>query len=289
MDVLSSAESPGAEPLDRTVLLVASLYKNPDEVRAFVDHVFELPLPPGWRLALAISDNSESWSGLDPRPQATMVQPRANLGYLGGCSFAFDAWCAQHGGVPAWTGVVNTDLELDTQFFMKLLTTDLPAETGILAPAVHLPDGTHQNPFLRQRPSMFRMLALRLVFRAAWLTWAWTLAHEVRRRTRPHTRVGGTRAKQQIYAPHGAAMFFRRSFFERGGELRFGSFMFGEELHIAEQARRREIGVVYEPACSVLHNAHAVVGQLPSATSRAWRAQSSDYIWSTYFRWGAAG
>lgn len=289
MDASPSDGSSGSDSLDRTILLVASLYKNDAEVRSFADHVRALPLPPGWRLELVISDNSDSWEGPDPNADAVVVRPRANLGYLGGCAFAFDEWCGRHGGVPAWCGVVNTDLELDRDFFLELVAAPLSAETGVLAPAVHLPDGTHQNPYLRARPSLLRVLAHRLVFRAGWLAWGWTLGHELLRRTRPHTRVGGTRERQRIYAPHGAAMFFRRSFFQQGGTLRFGSFMFGEELHIAEQARRMDVGVVYEPSCRVLHNAHAVVGKLPSATSRAWRAQSSDYIWSEYFRWGATG
>src|SRR5690606_8109344 len=106
-----------SETGDRTLLLVASHYRNTEEVRAFVEHVMRLPVPEGWRVELAISDNSKSWDGPDPHPCARIVRPHANLGYLGGCAYAFESWVAER-GVPSWVGVVNTDLELDDDCFM---------------------------------------------------------------------------------------------------------------------------------------------------------------------------
>lgn len=282
--------NPTVEPTTpRTLLLVANHFKNAPEVRSFVDHVAGLPLMPGWDLKIVISDNSDSWPEVELPPCATIVRPRKNLGYLGGCAYAYEQWLAQHGSVPEWVGVVNTDLELDRDCLRNLLASALPDRTAIVAPAVRLPDGTRQNPYLRTRPTAARMLLMRFVFRMAWLSWLWTLMHELFRRVRPASRVHGNPPRGPIYAPHGSIMMFTREFFAKGGRLQFGSFMFGEELHAAEQARRLGLVVLYEPACRVLHMAHAVVGRMPSAMNRAWRAQSSDFIWSTYFRPSATG
>jgi GT2 family glycosyltransferase len=267
---------------ERTILLVANHYKNADEVRAFVRHAASLSLPAGWGLRIAICDNSDDWVGDAPHPCATMLRPRANLGYYGGCAHALAQWQARTGTLPAWIGAVNTDLELDARFFVTLVE-QVPPHIAVVAPAVQLPDGTHQNPYLRERPSRTRMLWMRAVFRASWLAWAWTLGHEVLRRMRPHSRVDGTRKRETIYAPHGSIVMFRREFFAAGGRLEFGGFMYGEELHVAEQARRLGFSVLYEPGCHVLHNAHAVVGKVPSALNRRWRSESSDFIWSAYF------
>ncbi len=278
----------GASPR-RRLLLVANHFKNAAEVTTFAHHVAALPLPEGWVLSLVISDNSDSWPESELPACARVVKPCKNLGYLGGCTYAFERWCEDHGGVPEWVGVVNTDLVLDKDCLVNLLATARPLDTVVVAPAVRLPDGTRQNPYLRARPSAARMLLMRAVFRLAWLSWAWTLVHELAKRVRPKSRQGGNPPRAAIYAPHGSIMFLARRFFVDGGQLTFGSFMFGEELHIAEQVRRLGLAVMYEPDCRVLHNAHAVVGRLPSATNRAWRAQSSDYIWSTYFKTSAAG
>lgn len=268
---------------ERTLLLVASHYHNADEVRAFVTHAFDIPLPAGWNLSIVISDNSSSWNGPDPHPRATIVRPRRNLGYLGGCAYAFDWWCTVYGGPPPWLGVVNTDLEFDHDAFTTLLGGVLPEPLGVVAPAVRLPDGTHQNPYLLQRPRAAHILLMRAIYRAPWLTWIWTQAHHVARHVRPRSRATAVRRRERIYAPHGSAMFIRRRFFDCGGTLQFGSFMFGEEVHIAEQARRAGLTVLYEPACRVLHKANAVLGKLPSSMNRAWRAESVDYLWSQYF------
>lgn len=277
---LSTPATPAA---DRTILLVANHYKNAEEVRTFTEHVAGLSLPSGWTLRIAICDNSDSWVGEVPHGCATVLRPGKNLGYYGGCAHALTEWRAETGHLPAWIGAVNTDLELDANFFRTLVETIGP-DIAVVAPAVQLPDGSHQNPYLRRRPSNARMLWMRAVFRTGSLAWAWSLGHEILRRTRPQTRKRGVRRREIIYAPHGSIVMFRREFFMAGGHLEFGGFMYGEELHVAEQARRLGLAVLYEPAISVLHNAHSVVGKLPSAMTRRWCADSMDFIWSTYFR-----
>lgn len=43
---------------------------------------------------------------------------------------------------------------------------------------------------------------------------------------------------KSIYAPFGAFIVFHRQYFESGGHLSYGSFLFGEEIFITETARR---------------------------------------------------
>jgi len=268
---------------DRTIVLVANHYANEAEVRTFVGHCASLSMPAGWSLEILVCDNSDSWVGDAPHPCATILRQGKNLGYYGGCAHGLAHWRAAHGCVPAWVGAVNTDLELDPHFFHTIIET-IPSHYAVVAPAVQLPDGTHQNPFLHDRPSIARMAWMRLVFRTESTSWAWTLGHDVMRRIRPHSRKTGERIRKQIYAPHGSIVMFRREFFTKGGKLEFGGFMYGEELHVAEQARQLGLAVLYEPAASVLHNAHSCVGKVPSKLNRKWRTDSSEFLWSAYFR-----
>jgi GT2 family glycosyltransferase len=269
---------------DRTIVFVANHYANEAEVRTFVQHCAALELPAGWALEILVCDNSDSWTGDSPHPCATILRQGKNLGYYGGCAHALAHWRTMHGGaIPAWVGAVNTDLELDPMFF-RTIVENVPTQYAVVAPAVQLPDGTHQNPYMHDRPSMARMAWMRMVFRTESTAWAWTLGHDLMRRVRPHSKKDGIRTRRQIYAPHGSIVMFRREFFSKGGKLEFGGFMYGEELHVAEQARQLGLSVLYEPMASVLHNAHSCVGKVPSKLNRKWRTDSSEFLWSAYFR-----
>src|SRR5262249_18774531 len=156
-----------------------------------------------------------------------------------GCAWALAQWLAQGYAHPTWICVSNTDLRLHEAFFLNLARADVDAGTGVVAPDVRLGNGAPQNPILHRRPPRAMMLAYAVLSRLALFMPIFELSvrlrHVVRSLTGPRAR---TDAPSPIYAAHGSIFLVHRRFFERGGTLAYRSTMYGEEIHIAEQARR---------------------------------------------------
>lgn len=272
----------------KTILLAVANYNSFEDTIKFLTQVLSLPLPQGWELEVAIADNSGNWDHSKPLPpEVTVYSPGANLGYLNGCNFAFEQWCNEHGGCPEWTGVTNTDIELEPEFFSKMLTHPIPESVGIIAPDIYLSDGSPQNPNMRTRPSRLRMLRYRLMYSSTLLTSAVTSAQSIKKRLRNwRTANSGTissRKPELIYAPHGSIFFLNRRFFDRGCTLAFGGFMYGEEIHIAEQCRIAGIEVLWIPDLYVRHNEHASTGAVAKVRRVQWSRESIKLVQQNYF------
>jgi GT2 family glycosyltransferase len=86
-----------------------------------------------------------------------------------------------------------------------------------------------------------------------------------------------------IYAPHGAAVFLHPRFFARGGTIHYRGFMYGEEIHIAEQARSCGLEVVMAPDLRIEHEGSFTTGTLTCERRRRWQQDSSRIAWEDYF------
>jgi len=84
-----------------------------------------------------------------------------------------------------------------------------------------------------------------------------------------------------VYAPHGAFMIFAREYFERGGTLDVGAFLFAEEGFVAETCRKLGLDVLYDPTIEVLHDEH--VSTRHNAAIRGFHTSAADYIYREFF------
>jgi GT2 family glycosyltransferase len=184
------------------------------------------------------------------------VSPR-NRGYFGGASWAFDRYLTDH-CLPPWVIVCNNDIVFDDpQFLRKLIDID-PMTVGVLAPSIISRLTAHDaNPSIEERPSAFRMLRYRIWFSsyyAMWIKqWLWPFVRKARKELRGRQPVSGSSLKREIYAPHGACFIFSRQFFEAGGFIDDGTFLYGEEFLVAEMCRHLCLPVVHDPALRVWH------------------------------------
>jgi GT2 family glycosyltransferase len=88
---------------------------------------------------------------------------------------------------------------------------------------------------------------------------------------------------ETIYAPHGSCVMFRRTFFEQGGRMNFKGFMYGEEIYIGEEARRRNLKIAWAPGLKVLHYKKVTTGKVLQAERVRWRLEISKILWNDYF------
>ena len=266
-------------------LLTAVHYNNQAEVCDFVRHVNELMLPDGYEMHIAVTDNSGNWDVEFELPKnVSMFQPKQNLGYLNGCSFALRNWIDEAQESPEWVGLVNTDIELSEDFFPKLLSQSFAKEVAVIAPDIILPSGKRQNPHLLQRMSKSRLKLYCWIFGNKVTGCLYILANALMEGKRSiEKRVWEGKSPITIYAPHGSAVFLRRSYFDSGGHLESDGFMYGEELHVAEQALRYGLKVVWTPGITLRHNQHSSTGGLSMFQRIRWMQQSYESILENYY------
>jgi len=116
------------------------------------------------------------------------------------------------------------------------------------------------------------------------LAW-WVAATKGRIRAAAYRKHAGeprrTDAGAEIYAPHGSFMILGASYFQKGGNLRHGTFLYAEEILVAETARDLGLRIRYVPALEVRHAEHASVSASPN-TGR-YQADAAAYCADRYF------
>jgi GT2 family glycosyltransferase len=281
-----------------TLLVVCTHFRDAKTLRDFLERFQELPVPPGWAVEVAVGDNEGTLGDGSDLPACPSVhQTGGNHGYFAGCAVALERWQERAGRWPDYLLVTNTDIELGEDFIEILLGGGWGESVGVLAPHVLRPGSTSQNPFARHRPPRWKLWALRRMFGSsrAYQLWSWIRVRLDRLRARISRGISGrvaaadavraadVAAPERIYAPHGCAMLLLPAALEGMGGLRFPSFMFWEEIYVAEEMRRLGLDVLWVPALVVIHREHNTT----STHSREWRraalAESSAAILRRYF------
>jgi len=228
------------------------------------------------------------------------VRAPRNLGYFCGADYGLRQYVAAHGD-PDWVVVSNVDIRFDDPSCLNRLQ-DLPAsdDIGIVAPSIWSRRSRRDlNPRMRQRPSTTAMHMYKLVF-GSWLTLnAYELLAAAKHATKyvirhyivdslrqsPSDGAAGRRhSLETIYAPQGSCVIFSKRFFERGGSLEYPSFLFGEEVYVAETARQLGLRVIYHPGIRVSHDDHSSTGLVRSPRVARLVKASARYIADRYFR-----
>lgn len=211
-----------------------------------------------------------------------------NLGYFGAAAFGLHEYIKQY-PPPEWIIVCNTDIDfLHEDFLLSLQAFHAKTPPAVVAPAIiSTVSGRDQNPNMRTRPTWWRMHLYKWVFRHPMLLKISEGLSRVKQSIRiPRGRVSINQNSRpyptNIYAPHGSFIIFHRSYFDAGGSLNYGVHLFGEEIFVAETARRLGLSIIYDPRLTVLHKEHATTSILPSRAIL--HAKAAAYCADTYFR-----
>jgi GT2 family glycosyltransferase len=265
-----------------TLVFALVHYRNTAAIKASIERLRALTVPTGWTVAIIVADNSgDAPADLGAALKVTVVADGANHGYLGGAAMAFNHWRTLH-GVPSWFVIINPDAAPKADALLTLANLSIGDDVAIVAPGVLLGGTTPQNPFMSKRPSRSRMRMYTIAFRSALLTRLLDALQELKR-GRARVAVAASQP-QTIYAAHGSIMFVRSRFFERGGTLAYRGFMFGEEIHLAEQIRKLGMRVLYAPAMEVIHDGGSTTGRIDAERRREWHRASADVLWEDHFR-----
>lgn len=216
-----------------------------------------------------------------------------NLGYFGGAAWGLEQFLLQH-EFPDWVIVCNADLHFpESDFIKRLVTYGNMHQHAVVAPAIiSTLSGKDQNPFMASRPSKFRMRFYSVVFRFYPTLMLYSVLSLMkqkflnlngRRRTRRPCAADSQEEPKAIYAAHGACIAFRCQYFEGGGDLCYGAFLFGEEIFVAETVRRLGLTIGYDPRLRVIHSEHKTTGYLPSQKMASFMGQAAAYCAKKFF------
>lgn len=216
-----------------------------------------------------------------------------NRGYFGGAAFALEQYRASFArwghadSLPEWFILSNPDIDLASQnIFQKLSELYGRTQPPVLAPSVLGLTGADENPFMERRPATGRMHAYKWLYRYSWSARAYEWLSHLR-----HGRWSAIQGPylappsgpRPVYAAHGAFLVFHRSYFESGGTLDFGAFLFGEEIFVAETVRRIGGAVVYDPRLQVRHIRRRTTDLSRNPELYRYLRQSTEYVADEFF------
>jgi len=209
-----------------------------------------------------------------------------NAGYFGGARLALQRFIDQQ-RVPEWVIVCNNDIVFsDPEFLTRLFEKD-PKHVGVIAPSVISGiTGYDENPSIRRRPSHFRMWRYRAWLSNYYMMWfkqwlsPWT--RRVRRRLRAWMTTSACDDPSAIYAPSGAFIVFTRNFFDAGGFIDDGSFLYAEEFRVAEMCRQLGLSIRHDPTLRVWHEGSQSTGRMLTRGVFLHQRAGFDYAFRRY-------
>lgn len=226
---------------------------------------------------------------------ASCIGADANLGYFGGAQFGLELLKAQS-ALPRWLVVSNVDVKFDPVALVSALERLDSTTVGVVAPSIlSRLTGRELNPYMRQRPSVLRMRALKWVYSnySTMLAYEWLARWKGRLYRRFRAGSGQTKDQtgtqvavlrtESIYAGHGSMLIFSDEYFRRGGSLFHSPLLFGEEITVSETALRIRLPVLWIPSLLVLHAEHVSVGKLPSRQMHRYLKEATAYCADTFF------
>jgi GT2 family glycosyltransferase len=276
---------------DARALIITVNTRHPECTLRFLDSISSLDGFP--RCDLLIVDNNSDDGSVSRIRQAIsgfsnveLLASQHNRGYFGAASWALRHYLESH-SVPDWVVVSNDDIEFeDSQFLRRLFQKD-PMSAGVIAPSIISSLTAHDaNPSVRRRPSRLRMWRYRLWlsnYYAMWFKqWLSPYVRKTRYRFSNRTPAPAKGVRSQIYAPHGAFLIFSRKFFEAGGFIDDGFFLYAEEFCVAEMCRQLRLPVIHDPNLRVRHAESQTLGRMLSRRAYQHQKNGFRYIMARY-------
>jgi len=274
--------------LPSSVLLICVKYGADEETERYLASIHLQAHLSSLHVLIVENTSDGAWSPNVSRMDWRPVQAPANLGYFGGARYGLSQYLKEQ-PLPQWVIVSNVDLTIpDRGFLERLEKLNVGGDVALVAPSIRSNlTGIDQNPFMRVRPSALRMHLYKWLYRSRFVVNLHELSsaavHKLTTFARRRRAREQNASRQPIYAPHGSFLIFNRAYFERGGDLDYPEFLFGEEIYIAEKARSLNLKVVYEPSLVVVHEEHRSTKLFKSPEMARYVAASATYCANKFF------
>ena len=257
--------------MKKRFLLTCVTYNSYEEVVKFIGSVETAARKaPDVEVTVAVGDNTEvNTQAIDCQSDVMEVLSfpyHTNLGYLG-CAFRMLTELGRERlDTYDYVAISNVDIALEPDFFTGFSTVD-DSGIGWIAPDIYTPGrGTHENPFMMNRPVKWHFLKWELMY-AVPLLYGLMKRISYSRRNRKPVEVH----RVEMYAGHGSFMLFTRAFISTFQSFEYPSFMYAEEIFFAELLRRCHLKTVYLPSLKIKNTGSVSV----SVLGNSWQCRNN--------------
>ena len=213
-----------------------------------------------------------------------------NLGYFGGAAYGLKKYLKTI-NYPEWVIVCNVDIVYDQEeFFKKLTGKNYDSRTGVIAPSIISRKWkTDTNPkivkrYTREQMNFYLAVVTNRFTQNAYMTLSYFKKLVLQLKNKLKTNQQLNKHQQPIYAPHGSCIILNQRYFKLGGNLNSISFLFGEEIFVAETLIKLNLQAVYDPGLKVSDYEHASTGFFYSKKIAGYMKQSTIDIIKNYYQ-----
>ena len=279
------------------ILNICINYCSNNETEGYLHALAELDGLDGLRVLVV--DNSprekafEMPAALANGPFELLSLPE-NPGYFGAAAEGLRHYLAGS-PLPDWVIVSNVDIRpASKDFLARIEAYGGQPDLAVLAPGIHSSfTSSNQNPFMIQRPRPLRMHFYRFLYCSWVLTALYVQMSRLVRRSGGKSSAGtgilpaAPGGPEGIYAAHGACFILSQAFFRRGGTLSYPCFLFGEEIFIAEQVRKLNMGCTLDEDVKIIHEEHVSTGTALKKNMLRYAQEAASFCAKSYFPlWG---
>lgn len=201
-----------------------------------------------------------------------------NLGYFGGIK----AGIQKSGVILSYFDYIiisNVDIQLTDDFFEELCKYCIIGEIGCIAPQIYSKsERRDRNPKIIIRPSRRKLQIQKVLYRFPVLDYIYIHLFYSRRRQKLQNYPAGN-----IYAAHGSFIIFTNKFADFLQHIDYPCFLFGEEIYLAENLKRKFLKINYEPSIKVYDSDHVNTRKMKSKAYYRYNYEAIDMLLREYF------
>lgn len=269
----------------KKILISCVNYHNAQEVVDYINHLKHQTIYKD--IDIVVTDNSENKDEFDflgnhLDEDIQLYNPQLNLGYIHGINYGLHQYLLNH-SMPEWVIISNTDISYqDNRFYENLLIYYPNGYDCIVAPCIYSMENHHyQNPLVINRYTKVKMFSLTYVFKFIFIERCFDVFNNIKNKFQ--VRRNSLLPNQEIYSGHGACLIINKRYFDKGGNLDYGSFLFGEELFISEQVRKLGGKVYFDNRLKVNHHEHASISKEKRKSINRFYFDSMAYLYRKYY------